>query len=389
MTTRTLKAETVQRLAKAKDAPPAEVLARLETIKDKEFPNAETLEKWFADNAIPADVKARVLREIPTKGEVASDLFYCLDASTGATIWKQEFPGQKIHLNGCSSTVCVAGERLYATGGNTTVYCLSTKDGSPVWKSPVPRESAGWAGSSSPLVTDGLVILIAGQLTAYKETDGSQVWTQPKLKSVAASPILWTSGGKTHVLCNSDAGLACVEIATGNVLWTAPGGANGTPAVSDDILVQVTDKKDLGIVAYKITPQKAEKLWNITPFEDRGTSAVIYEGHVYAVGGAKDWRALCANLADGKILWQEKSDDFKKSEVSTPIIADGKVIHYAGGDAANLVMFRASPEKYELLAKAKVEPAKVPAFNCTCASIVDGKLFLRLNEHVACFDLGK
>ena len=392
-TTRTLKADALQRLAKAKDAPPKDALDKIKTIKDKEFPSADALEKWFADNAIDPNTAARVRKEIPAKGEQAADVFYCLDANTGQTLWKQEFAGQKIHGNGCSSTVCVVADRLYATGGNTTMYCLRAKDGNLVWKSAVPREAPAWAGSSSPLVTQGLVILVAGQLTAFRDADGSVAWTQAKVKGIAPSPVLWSADGKEYLLCNSDAGLSCADVATGEVLWTVPGGGNSTVAVADDIAVIVTDKKDQGILAYKISPAKAEKIWSIAPFADRGTSVVIYAGHVYAVGGASpgmtNWRALCANLADGKTCWEEKSDDFKKPEVNTPIIADGKMFFYAGGEAFNLLMFRAAPDKYELLGKFKPETSKTPSYSCANPSIADGRLFLRLNDRVACYDLRK
>ena len=387
LTTRTLKPDVLARYAKAKDAPAKEILDKLETIKDKEFPSPEALDKWLADNAIPDDVKARLLKEIPAKGTAASDVFYCLDAATGKTVWKKEFPGQKVHGNGCSSTVCVADGRLYATGGNTNMYCLSAKDGNLVWKSQVPREAPSWAGSSSPLVSDGLAILVAGQLTAYRVSDGNMAWTQPTLKGLAPSPVLWTHEGKKYVVCGSDKEMACVEIATGRILWSVPGGGSSTPVVSGDVAVQVTEGP-LGTVAYKMTPQKAEKLWNLPP-GDRGTSAVIYKDFVYFIGGWKGYKAWCAGLADGKVAWEQQADEFKNIEINTPILCDGKILLFCGGSTYNLLMLRASSEKCELMAKAKVETSKSPTCNCTNPSIVDGKMFLRLNERVVCYDLKK
>jgi outer membrane protein assembly factor BamB len=318
-------------------------------------------------------------------GEVASDVFYCLDAATGKTVWRREFDGQAIFANGCSSTVAVVDGRVYGMGGSS-VYALNAADGAPLWQAPLAKQPTPWGNSSSPLVADGLVIVIAGQLTAYRVADGSRAWTQPAIRNSSSSPVLWKNGGRDYLLCGSEKEVACTDLADGRVRWTAPGGGHSTPAVSGDTLVQVNATKDLGLVAYRISPEKAEAIWSLAPFEDRGTSVVIHEGHVYAVGGWREWRALCARLADGRILWEEKSEAFRKHEVNTPILADGKLLFYTA-ETRNLVMIRAAPERYEPLAQAMVEPHKPPSFSNTGPTISDGRLYLRLNERVACYDL--
>lgn len=48
------------------------------------------------------------------------------------------------------------------------------------------------------------------------------------------------------------------------------------------------------------------------------------------------------------------------------------------------LMVRAVPEKYELLSRAKLGVASVSS-----SSVADGRLFVRLNKTVACFEFRK
>ena len=372
-----------QRLSQGAGAIALDVLAKLVEIKDREFPDTDSLDKWLAGSSLAGDLKARVLRVVPTTGpETATDTFFCLDADTGKTIWKREFPNQAPFGNGVSTTVCIAGDRLLGAGGKV-VYCLDVKDGSAVWQVPV----AGGGISSSPVAVGGKMVILAGRLTAYRIADGTVAWTQPKLTGSNPSPVLWSSGGKTYLICNANAGLACVDPADGQILWKVPGGGSGSPVVNNDVAVLFGPNTNTGLVAYKITPEKAEKLWSL-PYADRGTSAILFQGYMYSVGGLKDAKALCVAVSDGKPAW-EQAKGFEKAEVNSPILADGKIIMFMGLTTHELVMFKASPEKFEALARAKVETSKPPSCNCTSPSIVDGRLFLRLNERVVCYDLRK
>jgi outer membrane protein assembly factor BamB len=126
------------------------------------------------------------------------------------------------------------------------------------------------------------------------------------------------------------------------------------------------------LVAYRMTPEKAEKLWS-REVADRGTTPVIYNGHVYVVGAN---RVACWALADGVLKWEQKLS----SEISSPIIVDGKLLVLVNG---TLHMIRASPERYELLGKL----TRVKAATCSSPSFAEGRLYLRLPKAVLCLDL--
>ncbi|MCX7806258.1 MAG: PQQ-like beta-propeller repeat protein, partial [Planctomycetota bacterium] len=358
-----------RRLAAGKDALPFDVLDKLATIRDKEFPDQAALDKWFEENGITGDMRTRIQREIPSAKEVASDTILCLDASSGQILWKKEYPGIATQW-GSSSTPFVAGDRVYVAG-HSTVYCLDAAKGDEIWKIQVPGKEV----SSSPIVIDGVVVILAGRLLGLNATDGKTLWEQKAVTGNNPSPAAWTRGDRTYAICNSGGGIFCVDPKSGEVAWKVPGGGNGTVAVSGDTMVLLADKKETGLIAYRLAPDKAEKLWD-HPFCDRGSTPVIHEGHVYGITG-QGGKAYCVRLEDGKLMWEQAVG---ATEISSPVLADGKVLTVLGG--GNVLMFRASPEKFEQLGK-----AQLGIVGCSTPSVAGGRLFGRAQNAVVCYDL--
>jgi outer membrane protein assembly factor BamB len=303
------------------------------------------------------------------------DVFYCFDAATGKTLWKKTFAAPSM---GASGTVCVAGEKLYCFGGGGTAYCLSAKTGEEIWK----RDGVGGGGgvglSSSFLVVEGKAVVLGKVLTALNADTGQIVWSQEQIKPAADrganSPVLWKNGGKTYVIQNvMELGVFCVDLADGRVLWKAEGGNYSTPTISGDDMVL---RLENAMAAYHLSLTEAKKMWSFSLVLDRASSPIIYKDHIYTVAGG---RTQCVELKTGKVLWDGQPGG--GTEMSSPIFVNDKMVAlWDGGNA--LVMIRATPERYELLAKANVTGA-----HCTSPAVADGKLYLRLKDAVACYDL--
>ena len=316
-----------------------------------------------------------------------TDTIICLDGGTGKELWKKEFPGEfpeticASHFWGGSSTPAVAGDRIYAAG-SAGLYCLSVKDGAVVW------QVKAALGHSSPLVADGRVYLYEGGpelgfkfgaadiLTAFSAADGKVLWRQPKVGKTNGSVVQWTHQGRNYLISGAPGGPYCVDPATGDVLWAPPAGAprvpgmwacDNTPVVSGDIVVLYSEPK----MAFKMTPQKAVLLWKI-PGGDHDASPLIYQDHAYFFGGSGSY---CVELKTGEIRW--KVGGF--AQTTSPFVADGKLFYLP---SHGIGMFRASYEKFEELGRfpAGISPCSSPA-------IAGGKLYVRMTDHVACYDL--
>jgi len=205
------------------------------------------------------------------------------------------------------------------------------------------------------------------------------LWTQDAVKGVYASPARWRCGDRTYLICNGDMQTFCVEPRTGAILWKMAGGGWSTPALLGDLLVLYTRNTKIGLGAYRLSAAGAQQLWTV-PYTDRGASAVIHNGYVYAIGGWQKPHAVCVSLETGKVAWQAKVPE---TEVSSPVVADGKLWHVLGmSGRTSLYCLRATPEKYDLLGV-----AAIPAVTATSPAIVDGRIYLRLPDAVVCCDL--
>lgn len=116
------------------------------------------------------------------------------------------------------------------------------------------------------MVVDDVVALFAGPLTALDRKTGEVRWTQKKVSAGDNSLAVWPHQGKTYLICNTGRTVACVDPKDGNVLWAAPGGGKSAAAVSGDHMVIFGGR----VIAYKLSLEKAEKLWAVEKFADRG-----------------------------------------------------------------------------------------------------------------------
>jgi outer membrane protein assembly factor BamB len=283
------------------------------------------------------------------------------------------------------------------------LYCLSAKDGSTVWK--VKKSFT----HSSPLVFNGKVYLVVGDnnkvpgpsrldpndkenpaLTAFDADTGKQLWRQDSMKNVCDSVVPWAHAGRNYLIGADTSGimlgggpkrLLCFDADTGALVWrseavvTAETGS--TPTIVGDIAVV------RGVAAFQLTPQKAELLW--VDKKGQGGSywcgdAVVYNGGVY--GASSYAPGYCKDFKTGDLKW-EKTFIF----CIGPVVADGKLFMHGGGGhgpSRDVVMIKATPEGYIELGR--FAAVAMPILMSSPA-LADGKLYLRLAECVACYDL--
>lgn len=364
------------RLFAGPNAIPLDLLAKLVPIADKVFPNQAAFDQWFKDNNIDPAAAKEATRRVASTNPACQNFVACLDANTGKTRWKVEVDA-KIPSLIASGTPTVVSGRVYFLASDSVVYCLDAKAGKEIWKKKPFAKPAD--SHCSVLVADGVVVVIGTTTVGLDAQTGDLLWELKNSGAQYPSPVLWKTADKTCVIVQGRQ-LACLDVKTGKPLWTAPGSGYSTPAVVGDSLALIVGKK---LLAYKLSPDKAEKLWEL-PFPEDYASPVIYKDHVYAVGSAerngKQGRALCVDLATGKIAWDGVVEG--AALCSSPLVADDKLIALAG---KQIVLIKASPDQFSLLSKAVV--TKDEGF--TSPSLADGKVFLRVGNKVVCYDLAK
>lgn len=368
-----------------------QTLTTLAKNRDTEFKSFEQFKDLYKDT--DDYHKNGIDQEVFVMGRSAQhfyDMVICLDAATGKELWRKQFPGSFTRMFGGEGSSCACGTPAVSNGkcyaaGSAGLYCLDVRDGTEAWKI-ITKYS-----NSSVLVLDGAVYVMAdpsdkpttslgGSLCAYDAASGKVLWKQTKVHSSWGSSVTsWANAGKTYLICNGDGAVCCIEPATGEIVWSAHSGGHSTPAVSGDIVVVHGDK----LRAYKMSIAKADLLWEMKSNTDRMSSPVVYQGCVFW-DGAYQTGFGCVDLTTGAERWHEKT---QTSHCSTLVAADGKVFMNFGAfmhgyDTESVRMFKATPDKFEELARFSPHVTI-----CSSPTLADGRLYLRLDDAVACYDL--
>jgi outer membrane protein assembly factor BamB len=363
-----------KRFKAGKLAIPLTVFDALAKHQNHVFANDAEMRKWLDDQGWSEPIKEQIVAAVSPTKRVAEDAVICLDLATGKTLWKTVQPGNVVGFDG-SSTPSVVGDRVYALCSQR-LWCLNVKDGSVVWEAPLKNERRGLG--SSPLVTDGIVLVNAGRLTAFDAENGKPLWTQEKAGGLHASPTLWRGGESKLALINGKA-LTAVNLSDGKIAWSVPAGGDSTPAVSGDLVVTQSFNAELGLVAYRVSPTGAEKVWNYAyPGEVLRTqsSPLIHQDRVYLFD---DNNHHCLDLKSGSRLWFAKG----QSTISSPVIADGKILALTN-NGNTLVMLATGTSDPKELGRATVRAQWVPS-----PCIADGKLVLRMKDKLKAWNLAR
>jgi len=401
----------VAELTEAKTVPPEE-LAKLGPIPEKNFACLADFEDWLQLRGVTPEAIEAILQPVGmvkrdkrsredrgylwgyvgTKRVAAVDVLWALDRRMGKTIYKVEFPGQWLSYAASSAPTVVNG-RLYFLSSDAVAYCVDAKTGKTIWECPlVKKPRFNHCRAASPILLEGKIIVACdGEICGIDDATGKKIWGRKDLVGEEATAVPYKFGNKTIVIFAGAphwsrppfTKMEALDPATGQALWTTQIGRTASmPVIVDGICVLSCSPESPGPVAYKISETEAKEIWNVpfkedkfAPAEHNYPSPIILNGHVYIAGKSK---AFCLELTTGAVKWVET---IQGAVLSSGILADGKIILPAGPD---LVMFRPTPEKLELLGRVK----KVTVAYATPA-LADGFLFIRSPNNVVCYDLRK
>ncbi len=327
-----------------------------------------------------------------------ADTVFCLDARTGKTLWRQDFPvdfdvsfkrsewgnaNGAVARFGVSGTPTFSNDKLYVCGA-AALYCLSAKDGKVAW------QVKGEPLHANPLVADG-VVYDPGRGVAFDAQSGDLLWKNPawpknlKFSNNWPSPLLWQSNGRNCVIAGNgeDSQISCLEMKTGKELWSIKKNNAGAALCGDNLIfASPWGSREAGSFCYKLKPEGPEFVWKGMP-QDPASSYVTHLGFVYQLGNM----IRCYDLKTGETNWKIAAAPYADS-LGFLILADGKLFAIAGGkhsyakDDYPVVMFKATPEKY--LEQGLFHP-KAAFLNGLV--LADGKMFVRTVDSIACYDI--
>lgn len=326
----------------------------------------------------------------------------CLNAETGKEVWRRNV-GKRYENNwgdGPRSTPTIDGDRVYFMAARGTLACLQAGDGKVVWSremSDYGGKIPQWGYSESPLVDGDHVFCTPGgrqgAIIAFNKTSGDVVWQTDELKGMPAhySSMIAVDHNSTRqliqLLVNKVVG---VDAATGKLLWESDW--NGriavipTPIFSDGI-VYVTTGYGVGCAGLEIGPDnKVEKLYANRTMKNHHGGVIEVDGHVYGYSDKVGF--VCQKLNDGSKIWSDKKI-VNKGAVAW---ADNRFYFVQEKDGM-VFLLEATPDGFSEKGKFKLSPQttkRKPAGKIWVHPVIsDGKLYLRDQEYIYCYDVRK
>jgi outer membrane protein assembly factor BamB len=224
------------------------------------------------------------------------DVIVCVDAASGKTVWETVLPGRSFNPQPYNKhadqtrTGCYGDGKVFMLGRTFRLYACDARTGKLLWESALPKIHEQYEalkkkaladkkligpGDYAPLHYAGGVVFsatLAGEVAGFDAATGRLLWT-----TKGAAPGLWRHEGKEYALVNrssapsSKGQVACVELATGKEVWTAPveGSAEG-PAFHLRLLGSYLVTSHIGktephfLAGYKVEPAGLKQLWKRT-----------------------------------------------------------------------------------------------------------------------------
>lgn len=281
------------------------------------------------------------------------DIVHCLNAATGRRIWQYRYPCGAGDYEGPRATPLVTGNSVYTLSREGLALCLNAQTGKVVWQKNIARElgaaSPGWGHAGSPLLSGNLVIYNIGNAgAALDKSTGKSVWNSGAATPGYASPVAFDAGGKPGVAIFGADKLTAVNPATGQTLWQYPWQTSYDVNAADPIFagdtVFISSNYGKGGALLRISGSKVTPVWQTRSMKNHFNSCVRVGNALY---GNDENTLRCINLATGNERWSMRG--MGKGGL---IAADGKLI--ALTERGELLLIRATPEKFTELARAKV-----------------------------------
>lgn len=282
----------------------------------------------------------------------------CFDAKTGAQKWHRQLSATgstAAHPDTCMAAPTPAADAsgvfaLFATGdlaaftptGDLRWYRSITAD------YPAVTNQVGMA--ASPVLAGGKLIVPMdnpgdGFLGAIDLTTGKNAWKVPRPKDMnwTTPAVRTTSGGVTEVVFLGQSDLAAYDAANGAKRWSVKtGGSIPSPTLvgKDKVLAPGN-----GVALFDLAGDNPKEVWRSVKLQTGMSSPAVAGEYIYGVTGAGF--ATCAELATGKIVWQER---VKGKFSASPVVGAGKL--YLLNEAGDLVTLKLG-DKPEILAESK------------------------------------
>ena len=326
----------------------------------------------------------------------------CLDARTGAAIWHFSSPTSYQDEfgfdDGPRATPGIDGEHIYTFGAQGMLNCLELASGKKLWSVDVQKDfnaPNGFFGlACSPLVEGNAVLLNIGGgqgagIVAFDKSNGKLLWKASNDEASYSSPVAVTLEGRRYALFLTRNGLVATDPVTGSIQfeygWHSRNRMSvnaATPLLLGDTIF-LSACYGTGAVLLRCHNNQLEKTWSGDDLlSNHYATSVELNGFLYGIHGRADPgysprpKLRCVSLATRKLCWEADSIG-----AATIIRAGSRLLILT--DKGELALVAASPDSFQLKARAQVLSSTVRAF----PALANGLYYARSQDQLVCLDL--
>jgi outer membrane protein assembly factor BamB len=324
-----------------------------------------------------------------------------LNADTGDELWAVAIGSeyQNDWGDGPRNTPAVDGDRVYALSATGVLVCVKAEDGEELWR--VPMESLGgkvpnWGYAESVLI-DGDKVLCTpggpqGAVAALDKMTGRVIWQSRGVPDYAhySSTVVGEFNGQRQYVHLLEKRLVGLSAEDGSLLWEVewPGSVAVVPTpIIRGNQIFITSGYGAGCMLVEIGPNnEATKVYENKRMKNQHGGVIELGGYVYGFSDDVGW--ACIDWKTGDLEWRDR-EALGKGAIG---YADGR-FYCVDEREGHVVLIEASPKGWAERGRLVLEPQakdRAPRGGIWVHPvIVNGKLYLRDQEYVYCYDVKK
>jgi len=327
------------------------------------------------------------------------EMLLAYNSSSGEKLW--EVHVGELLTNGWGDgprmSPTISNGKIYALGARGNLLCVLAKNGKQVWKKSLVDDLGGkvpgWGYTESVLVDQGKVICTPGgkdgAIAALDADSGRTIWRTKSFTDGAqySSPISIMHQGKKQYVQLVMKNIVGIDPGNGSVLWksTWPGKVAVIPTpIFSNGHVYVTSGYGVGCKLVKLGDNYPTNVYENKVMKNHHGGVIKVGEHLYGYSDGVGW--ACQDFKTGELIWNEK----KALGKGAIAYADNRLYCQGEGDG-RLILIDASPTGWKTHGEFTISPQtkkRNPKGRIwTHPVICDGKLYLRDQEYILCYDI--
>ena len=327
------------------------------------------------------------------------EMLLAYNSSSGEKLW--EVHVGELLTNGWGDgprmSPTISNGKIYALGARGNLLCVLAKNGKQVWKKSLVDDLGGkvpgWGYTESVLVDQGKVICTPGgkdgAIAALDADSGRTIWRTKSFTDGAqySSPISIMYQGKKQYVQLVMKNIVGIDPGNGSVLWKSkwPGKVAVIPTpIFSNGHVYVTSGYGVGCKLVKLGDNYPTNVYENKVMKNHHGGVIKVGEHLYGYSDGVGW--ACQDFKTGELIWNEK----KALGKGAIAYADNRLYCQGEGDG-RLILIDASPTGWKTHGEFTISPQtkkRNPKGRIwTHPVICDGKLYLRDQEYILCYNI--